>query len=81
MTDRAGAAPRRRFRNDLLPFQVLMGVTAGGIGGIVTVLGELRDQLGFSGTGIGVMVASGFVAAFVSQVALARLADMGHART
>ena len=81
MTDRAGAAPRRRFRNDLLPFQVLMGVTAGGIGGIVTVLGELRDQLGFSGTGIGEMVASGFVAAFVSQVALARLADMGHART
>ena len=58
-----------------------MGVTAGGIGGIVTVLGELRDHLGFSGTGIGVMVAGGFVAAFVSQVALARLADMGHART
>lgn len=57
-----------------------MGVTAGGIGGIVTVLGELRDQLGFSGAGIGVMVAGGFVAAFVSQVALARLADMGHAR-
>ena len=80
MTDRAGAAPRRRFRNDLLPFQVLMGVTAGGIGGIVTVLGELRDQLGFSGTGIGVMVASGFVAAFVSQITLARMADMGHAR-
>ena len=80
MTGRAGAASRRRFQPDLLPFQVLMGVTAGGIGGIVTVLGELRDQLGFSGTGIGVMVASGFVAAFVSQVALARLADMGHAR-
>ena len=81
MTDRAGAAPRRRFQTDLLPFQVLMGVTAGGIGGIVTVLGELRDEFGFSGTGIGIMVASGFVAAFVSQVTLARLADLGHART
>ena len=80
MTDRAGAASRRRFQRDLLPFQVLMGVTAGGIGGIVTVLGELRDELGFSGTGIGVMVASGFVAAFVSQITLARMADMGHAR-
>ena len=57
-----------------------MGVTAAGIGGIVTVLGALRDEFGFSGTGIGVMVASGFVAAFVSQVTLARLADMGHAR-
>ena len=81
MTDRAGASPRRGFQRDLLPFQVLMGVTAGGIGGIVTVLGELRDALGFSGTGIGLMVASGFVAAFVSQITLARLADVGHART
>ncbi len=81
MNGRAGAEPRRRFQTDLLPFQVLMGVTAGGIGGIVTVLGELRDEFGFSGTGIGIMVASGFVAAFVSQVTLARLADMGHART
>ncbi|MYE96083.1 MAG: hypothetical protein F4X28_01840, partial [Acidimicrobiaceae bacterium] len=80
MIRRAGAS-RRRVNRDLLPFQVLMGVTAGGIGGIVTVLGELRDQLGFSGPGIGVMVAGGFVAALVSQVALARLADMGHART
>ena len=81
MTDRSGASPpRRRFQRDLLPFQLLIGVTAGGIGGIVTVLGELRDEFGFSGTGIGVMVAAGFVAAFVSQVTLARLADMGHSR-
>lgn len=80
MTGRAGASPRRKADRDLLPYQLLMGVTAGGIGGIVTVLGELRDELGFSGTGIGVMVASGFVAAFVSQVTLARMADVGHAR-
>ncbi len=80
MIDRTGASSRRGARRDLLPFQVLMGVTAAGIGGIVTVLGELRDQFGFSGTGIGVMVASGFVAAFVSQVTLARLADAGRAR-
>ena len=80
MTDRSGALPRRSSRRDLLPFQVLMGVTAGGIGGIVTVLGEIRDELGFSGSGIGIMVASGFVAAFLSQVTLARMADVGHAR-
>ena len=80
MTSRAGASPRRRFDRDLLPFQVLMGVTAAGIGGIVTVLGEIRDEFGFSATGIGVMVASGFVAAFVSQVTLARWADQGHGR-
>ena len=82
MIRRPGASPRRRRDADrgLLPFQVLMGVTAAGIGGIVTVLGELRDELGFSGTGVGVMVASGFVAAFVSQMTLARMADVGHAR-
>ena len=80
MTRRPGASPRRGADRDLLPFQLLMGVTAGGIGGIVTVLGELRDELGFSGSGIGIMVASGFVAAFLSQVTLARLADVGHAR-
>ena len=82
MTRRPGASSRRGRDRDrgLLPFQLLMGVTAGGIGGIVTVLGELRDELGFSGSGIGIMVASGFVAAFVSQVTLARLADVGHSR-
>ncbi len=76
----SGASSRRKAERDLLPYQLLMGVTAGGIGGIVTVLGELRDELGFSGTGIGIMVASSFVAAFVSQVTLARLADAGRAR-
>lgn len=80
MIRRPGASSRRNADRDLLPFQLLMGVTAGGIGGIVTVLGELRDELGFSGTGIGIMVASGFVAAFVSQVTLARMADVGHSR-
>ena len=80
MTGRAGAPSRRDSARPLLPFQLLMGVTAGGIGGIVTVLGELRDELGFSGFGIGIMVASGFVAAFLSQVTLARLADAGHSR-
>ena len=81
MPRRPGALSRREVSDrDLLPFQLLMGVTAGGIGGIVTVLGELRDELGFSGSGIGIMVASGFVAAFLSQVTLARLADVGHSR-
>ena len=80
MADRAGTPSRPDSARPLLPFQLLMGVTAGGIGGIVTVLGELRDELGFSGSGIGIMVASGFVAAFLSQVTLARLADAGHSR-
>ena len=57
MADPAGASSRRADRRDLLPFQLLMGVTAGGIGGIVTVLGVVRDEFGFSGIGIGVIVA------------------------
>lgn len=78
-TTRAGAARARKSR-DLLPFQVVMGVTAAGVGGIVAVLGELRTNLGFSPTGIGMVVAAGFLAGFVAQVTLASLADRGHAR-
>lgn len=69
----------RRDR-ELLPFQVVIGVTAGAIGGIIAVLGELRDDFGFSDTDIGVIVMVGFMAAFVAQAGLARLADRGFAR-
>jgi len=78
-TTRAGAARARKNR-DLLPFQVVMGVTSAGVGGIVAILGELRTELGFSPTGIGMVVAAGFLAGFVAQVTLASLADRGHAR-
>jgi len=57
-----------------------MAVTAGAIGGIIAVLGELRDELGFSETSIGVIVAAGFLASFVAQVGFARYADRGYAR-
>lgn len=70
----------RTGSRELLPFQIVMGVTAGAIGGIVAVLGELRDAFDFSETAIGITVASGFLAAFVAQVALARYADRGYAR-
>ncbi len=78
-TTRAGAARARKSR-DLLPYQAVMAVTSAGVGGIVAVLGELRTDLGFSPTGIGMMVAAGFLAGFVAQVTLASLADRGHAR-
>lgn len=57
-----------------------MGVTAAAIGGIIAVLGELRDDQRFSSTGIGLIVACGFLAAFLSQVILARYADRGYGR-
>lgn len=80
MTSTAGASPRRRLGHPLLPFQVVMGTTAAGIGGIVAVLGEIRDELGIGGVGIGVLVANGFLGALVAQVVLARFADRGHGR-
>lgn len=71
----------RHFRTDLLPYQLVFALTMAAIGGIIAVLGELRDELGFTDTGIGVLVASGFLAAFVAQVTLAQHADRGHATT
>ena len=51
------------------------------MGGIFALLGELRDELGFSETGLGVAVAMGFFSAFVAQIGLARFADRGHSQT
>lgn len=64
----------------LLPYQIVMGMVSGAIGGIIAVLGELRDELGFTDTEVGVIVACGFLAAFVAQIGFARLADRGHGR-
>ena len=68
------------MKRGLLPYQIVMGVTSAAIGGIVAVLGELRDELGFSDTEIGIVVSCGFLAAFVAQVGFARFADRGHGR-
>ncbi len=73
-------APGRTSRKDLLPFQLVMAAVGASLGGIVAVLGDLRDALGFSDTQIGLVVTAGFAAAFVCQVALARFADRGHGR-
>lgn len=64
----------------LLPYQVVFAVTSAAIGGIIAVLGELRDELGVDNTEIGVIVSAGFLASFVAQIALAPLADRGHGR-
>lgn len=48
--------------------------------GVIPLLGELRDTLGFSETTIGVVVASGFLGSFIAQVGLSRYADRGYAR-
>lgn len=64
----------------VLPYQIVMAVIMGSIGGIIAVLGELRDELGFADSEIGIVVTAGFVASFVAQVALSPFADRGHGR-
>jgi MFS family permease len=50
-----------------------------GYGSIYTLLADLRDRYGFTEAQLGYIVAAGFLAGFVTQLALARLADRGHA--
>lgn len=75
-TERSPRSPRR----ELFPYQMVMAVLSGAVGGIVVVLGDLRDALGFTDTEIGIVVTAGFAAAFVAQISLARFADQGHGR-
>jgi MFS family permease len=70
----------RRFKTDLLPFQIVLMVTSAAVGGIIAVTGELRDVMGFSEMAIGVIVAVGFLGSFVAQVAFSRFADAGRGR-
>lgn len=68
-------------RRSMLPYQIVMMATMGSIGGIIALLGELRDDLGLTNSEIGLIVTAGFVASFVAQVALSPFADKGLGRT
>ena len=59
-------------------FFILFGMSAW-LASIIVLLAELRDQLGFSETGIGLAVGSGFGAAFVACLVMAPHADRGRA--
>jgi len=63
----------------LLPYCLVAGSMSLGYGSIYTLLADLRDRYGFSEAQLGVIVAAGFLAGFVTQLALARLADRGYA--
>lgn len=69
-----------RLKTDLLPFQVVLFASSAAVAGIIPLLGELRDTLGFSETSIGIVVAAGFLGSFVAQVGLSRFADLGYGR-
>ena len=65
-------------RRQLLPYCLVSGSMSLGYGSIYTLLADLRDRFGFSGTQLGVIVAAGFFAGFCAQLFLARYADRGH---
>lgn len=73
-------APAKSAARAILPYQIVMAVTMGSIGGIIAVLGELRDELGFADSEIGIIVTAGFLASFVAQIALSPFADRGFGR-
>ena len=63
----------------LVPYFLITACMSFGYGSIYTLLADLRKQMGFTPTQLGVVVAAGFFAGFVAQVGLARFADRGHA--
>ncbi len=65
-------------RRQLLPYFLVSGSMSLGYGSIYTLLADLRDKYGFSGTQLGLIVAAGFLAGFCAQLFLARDADRGH---
>jgi MFS transporter, DHA1 family, multidrug resistance protein len=69
----------RTRRGGLLPYCIVAGSMSLGYGSIYTLLADLRDRYGFTEAQLGYIVAAGFFAGFATQLALARLADRGHA--
>ena len=69
----------RERTGSLLPYCIVAGSMSLGYGSIYTLLADLRDRYGFSEAQLGLIVAAGFLAGFVAQLALARLADRGYA--
>ncbi|MGB0114830.1 MAG: MFS transporter [Ilumatobacteraceae bacterium] len=64
----------------LFAFGGLMACLAAGYGVLFTIVDDYRDEYGISETAIGIVIGIGFVAAFLSQLLIAPLADRGHAR-
>ena len=61
-------------------FGGLMASLAAGYGVLFTIVDDYRDEYGISETAIGAVIGIGFIAAFLSQLVIAPLADRGHAR-
>ncbi|MDH3607333.1 MAG: hypothetical protein OER12_10115, partial [Acidimicrobiia bacterium] len=63
-----------------LVFGALSAALSAGYGVLFTVVGDFRDEYGINESAIGAVIGAGFLAAFVSQVFIAPIADRGRAR-
>lgn len=64
----------------VLTLQLATAVMSSSYGVMFTMLDDYRNAYGIAESGLGLVVAVGFFASFVSQVAIAPLADRGHAK-
>jgi len=64
----------------VLTLQVATAIMSMTYGVMFTMLDDYRDEYGISESGLGLVLAVGFFAAFVGQITLAPLADRGHAK-
>ncbi len=67
-------------RRTIRSLQLTAAALSSGYGVMFAVLAKIRDAYGISETMLGVIVGAGFFASFAAQIALAPLADRGHAR-
>jgi MFS family permease len=64
----------------ILTLQVATAVLSMTYGVMFTMLDDYRDEYGISESGLGLVLAIGFFAAFIGQITLAPLADRGQAK-
>ena len=67
-------------RRTIRSLQLTAAALSSGYGVMFAVLAKIRDTYAISETMLGVIVGAGFFASFVAQIALAPMADRGHAR-
>jgi MFS family permease len=64
----------------IVTLQVATAIMSMTYGVMFTMLDDYRDEYGISESGLGLVLAIGFFAAFIGQITLAPLADRGHAK-
>ena len=73
------AANNLRDGPSLAPYYLILFGMSAGLASVMTLLAEFRNEFGFSQFDIGLSIASGLGAAFVTSIALAPQADRGRA--